>query len=164
MEFILRRVVAQDSEPYTRPGKAMRTMRIFALAFSLSLMLLVEVRGQPYKGESFPSDVLMLRSVKRFLENTGRLSFGDVRLLGRRLSPDGLLQLFFCAGVARQPFDVTRQRSVPIPKWPDDRAAAVRDISVPLETSLDCTIFEVLRLDTGTWILRQDTRFLVIEE
>jgi hypothetical protein len=137
------------------------------LVVALVLLLCItldKLGAQPYTGAALPSEARMVRSVQRFLAQSGRLYYADVRLVGKTLSPEGLLQLFFCAGQEHQTFDATRTRRALRPTWSEAHALAVRPVDTPLAVNLNCTIYELLRLDTGAWVLRQDTQFLVIDD
>lgn len=74
---------------------------ISVLAFFLythAVAMVVCVRAEPYKGESYPSDILLFKSLKRVLTETGRLYYGELRLVGKNGSPSGNRQIFFVSG------------------------------------------------------------------
>jgi hypothetical protein len=145
-------------------GKMMRQRVISALAFFLcihAIAMVVYVRAEPYKGESYPPDMLMFKSLKRVLTETGRLYFGELRLVGKNVSQPGNWQIFFCVGLKENFVDITHKRQARVPRFVENRPLSTDDIQGDLDLYADCSVFNILRLDSGIWIrvwlFRNDT-------
>jgi hypothetical protein len=148
-------------------GKTMPQGMIRALAFFLCMhatAMVVYVRAEPYKGESYPPDILMFKSLKRVLTETGRLYFGELRLVGKNISRSGNRQIFFCVGLKENFVDITHKRQVIVPRFVENRPLSEDDIQGDLDLYADCSVFDILRLDSGIWILQQGAQFIVIEQ
>jgi hypothetical protein len=139
---------------------------ISACAFFLCIYtaaMVAYVKAEPYRGESYPSDILMFKSLKRVFSETGRLYFGELRLVGKNVSPLGNLQIFFCVGLKENFVDITHKRQILVPKFVENRPLSVDDIQGDLDLYADCSVFDILRLDSGIWIMQQGAQFIVIE-
>ena len=122
-----------------------------------------EPYAEPYKEDRFPSNERLSTSLKKRLEETGRLYFAELRLVGKSLSETGGQSVFFCAGLDHRRGDITNKRRAIAPKLKRHHTSW-RHRQRPLHTDLECLIFEVLRLHNGVWVMKKGDEFIVIED
>lgn len=145
----------------------MQTVMIGALTFFLVVQVLampVQLQAEPYKGEPVPEDTRLFKSLKRVLTETGRLYFGELRLVGKKMSLLGNRQIFFCIGLQNTGVDLSKKQRAMVPKFVAEHPRTADDLTGPLDLYADCFVFDIVRLDSGIWVMQQGAHFVVIEE
>jgi hypothetical protein len=143
--------------------KKILTILTIILCINAVIMLAI-TSAEPYSEAHSPGDILLFNSLKRTLEKSGKLYFGELRLVGKSVSSLGVTQLFFCVGLKENFVDITKKRRAILPKFVEEKPPAAEDMYGPLALYADCSVFALFRLDSGIWVMQSGTQFVVVEE